>query len=108
MPSDFDPNDPVLCNSHFALNVIILFWLFWYFTHLVRLYKPLYGQVVTLTFSIFQHVAFFFRFTVFSFLSPLSLIFSATKHSSEDDNSEDAWLDLFLLEELGNWVNVLR
>ena len=30
-PSVFDPNDPVLCNSHFALNVIKLFWLFWYF-----------------------------------------------------------------------------
>ena len=39
----------------------------------------------------------------FPFLS-FSLPFSATKHSSEDDNSEDGWLDLFLLEEEGCWL----
>ena len=38
------------------------------------------------------------------FLSP----FSAAKHSFEDDNSEDGWLDLFLLEEEGYWATVLR
>ena len=37
-----------------------------------------------------------------------SLPFSAAKHSSEDDNSEDGWLDLFLLEEEGYWVTALR
>ena len=41
-------------------------------------------------------------------LSPIffsfSLPFSATKHSSEDANSEDAWLDLFLLKEEGCWL----
>ena len=36
----------------------------------------------------------------FHFLSS----FSAAKHSSEDDNSEDGWLDLFLLEEEGCWL----
>ena len=41
------------------------------------------------------------------FLS-FSLPFSASKHSSEDDNSEDGWLDLFLLEEKGYWATVLR
>ena len=35
-----------------------------------------------------------------SFLSP----FSAAKHSSEDDNSEDGLLDFFLLEEEGCWL----
>ena len=38
------------------------------------------------------------------FLSPLS----TAKHSSEDDNSEDGWLDLFLLEEEGYWNLDLR
>ena len=42
-----------------------------------------------LPFSIFLH-----------FLSP----FSTAKHSSEDDNSEDGCLDLFLLEEEGCWL----
>ena len=45
LPSDFDPNDLVLCNSHFVPNVIIYFLYFWYFTLLVWLYKP---QFVTL------------------------------------------------------------
>ena len=36
----------------------------------------------------------------FHFLSS----FSAAKHSSEDDNSEDVRLDLFLLEEEGCWL----
>ena len=40
----------------------------------------------------------------FHFLSP----FSVDKHSSEDENSEDGWLDLFLLEEEGYWATVLR
>ena len=36
----------------------------------------------------------------FHFLSS----FSTAKHSSEDDNLEDGWLDLFLLEEEGCWL----
>ena len=39
----------------------------------------------------------------FPFLS-FSLPFSATKQSFEDDNSEDGWLDLILLEEEGCWL----
>ena len=31
-------------------------------------------------------------------------IFSVAKHSSEDDNSENGWLNLFLLEEDGCWL----
>ena len=45
-------------------------------------------------------------FPTASFLHFISSIspFSAAKHSSEDDNSEDGWLDLFLLEEEGSWL----
>ena len=43
-----------------------------------------------------------------SFLFPFSFlffsIFTVAKHSSEDDNSEDVRLDLFLLEEDGCWL----
>ena len=43
-------------------------------------------------------------FSRFSVFLSFSLPFSATKHSSEDDNSEDGWLGLFLLEEEGYWL----
>ena len=94
----FIRNDHVLINYHFVLNVISYFRHFCHFTHLSWLNKPPY-KFVTLT-LISQHAAFHFV-PVFSLLSPLSLTFSATKHSSEDDNSDDVWLDLFLLEEEG-------
>ena len=42
-----------------------------------------------------------------NFLS-FSLFYSATEHSSEDDNLEDGWLELFLLEEEGYWALDLR
>ena len=91
------PNDHVLINYHFVLNVISYFRHFCHFTHLGWLYKPPY-KFVTLTFNLsVQHAAFHFV-PVFSLLSPVSLTFSGTKHSFKDDNSEDVWLDLFLLE----------
>ena len=71
-------NDLVLINYHIVPIVILYFWYFCHFTHLGWLYKPPY-KFVTLT-SIFQHAAFHFV-SVFSLLSPLSLIFSATKHT---------------------------
>ena len=46
--------------------------------------------------------ALLFPAASFSFL--FFSIFSAAKHSSEDDNSEDVRLDLFLLEEEGCWL----
>ena len=94
------PNDHVLMYYHFDPCVISYFSYFCIFTLLVWLYK-LPHNFVTLT-LIFQHTAFHFV-QVFSLLSPLSLTFLATKHSSEDDNSEDVWLDLFLLEVEGCW-----
>ena len=42
-----DPNDSVLINSSFSLNVIILFSLVWYFRMFVGLYKPCYAHFVT-------------------------------------------------------------
>ena len=42
-----DPNDSVLINSSFALNVIILFRLVWYFRMFVGLYKPCYEHFIT-------------------------------------------------------------
>ena len=42
-----DPNDFVLINSSFALNLIILFRLFWYFRMFVGLYKPCDEHFVT-------------------------------------------------------------
>ena len=98
-PSFCDPNDPVLCNSHFALNVIILFWLFWYFTHLVRLHKPLYGQIVTLTFiQLRTHAAFHFGSIFLSSLSSFSHFLSCQTHPFEDNNSKDVWLSLKTLK----------
>ena len=43
-------------------------------------------------------------FPAASFLSFSIPFSSAAKHSSEDDNSEDVRLDLFLLEEEGYWL----
>ena len=42
-----DPNDSVLINSYFSLNVILLFRLVWYFHMFVVLYKPCYEHFVT-------------------------------------------------------------
>ena len=99
-------NDLVLINYHIIPIVILYFWYFCHFKHLGWPYKPPY-KFETLTFNLSVHTrSFSFSFPVFSLLSPLSLLFSATKHSSEDDNLEDAWLYLFLLEEEGHWVNI--
>ena len=46
-PCFCDPNDSVLFNSSFALNVIILFRLVWYFHMFGGLYKPCFEHFVT-------------------------------------------------------------
>ena len=46
----------------------------------------------------------FRRCFLFSFSFIFFSIFSAAKHSSEDDNLEDGWVKLFLLEEDGCWL----
>ena len=79
----------------FALIIIILFWLFWYLTHLVRLYKPPYGQIVTLTFANFHfYAAFPFGPSFLSSLSSFSHFLGCQTHPFEDDNSKDVWLSL--------------
>ena len=85
----------------YTLVVITYVWIVWYFTWFVRLYKPFVYTVRRRFFAVNKIRAPFLPF--FPFLS-FSLPFSATKHSSEDDNSEDGWLDLFLLEEEGCWL----
>ena len=69
----------------------------------VRLHKPfLYTLSGDDFFFVVNKIrAPFSRF--YAFLS-FSLPFSATKHSSKDDNSEDGWLGLFPLEEEGCWL----
>ena len=105
-PFDFDLNDLVLCNSHFALNVILLYWLFWYFTHFIRLYKPLHciksgGQ------SIFQLQCFCFSSSLASLLlSSFSFIFFhflGNQTYLGDDKPRYAWLKPPFLEEEGHW-----
>ena len=97
------PNDHVLIYYHFVPYVISYFRHFCHFTQWGWLYKLPY-IFCNPNFNLSVHTR---SFTFFSLLSPLSLIFSATKHPSEDDNSEDVWLDLFLLEEEGCWVKDL-
>ena len=93
----------------FLLSTLIVFtyvWILWYFTWFVWLYKPfLYTLSGDDFFTVNKVRVPFLPF--FPFLS-FSLPFSATKHSSEDDNSEDGWLGLFLLEEDGYWATVWR
>ena len=90
----FSPFYP--CNS---LPILFLFDNFIYTEHL---YKPQSVQTSLHFTSAIQRTGCSFPSTSFSeiFLS-FSLIFSVAKHTSEDDNSEDGWLDLILLEEEG-------
>ena len=69
------------------------------FTWFIGLHKPFCIHCwETIFFTVNEIRAQFSRFSLFSHFS---LPFSATKHSSEDDNLEDGWLGLFLLEEDG-------
>ena len=85
-----------------TLVVITYVRIVWNFTLFLRLYKPFVYTVGTTFFFAVNKV----RVPVLPF-SPFlsfSLPFSATKHSSEDDNLEDGCLGLFLLEEEGCWL----
>ena len=96
-------------SSHFVLVIAFSFSFFGNFIYTEHLYKPQSVQTCNHFTSAMQRAGGSFPVALFSpvffhFLSP----FSAAKHSSEDDNLEDGWLDLFLLEEEGYWVAVLR
>ena len=93
-------------SSHFVLVIAFSFSFFFFkFPLALSIYKPQFVQ---------NDQSFHFgngRWAVVSSLLPpfshflsFSLPFSATKHSFEDDNSKDGWLDLFLLEEEGCWL----
>ena len=83
--------------------VLVLF--FGNFIYTEHLYRPQFVQTFNHFTSTIQRAGDSFPAASFSsiFLS-FSLIFSAAKHTSEDDNSEDGGLDLFLLEEEGCWL----
>ena len=72
-----------------ALSTYISLSLYKLTINSLRQYSEREAVSPQLPFSIFFH-----------FLSS----FSAAKHFSEDDNSEDGWLDLFLLAEEGCWL----
>ena len=96
-------------SSHSVLVIAFSFGFFCNFIYTEHRYKPQSVQTYNHFTSAIQRAGGSFLAASFSpiffhFLSP----FSAAKHSSEDDNSEDGWLDLFLLEEKGYWETILR
>ena len=89
-------------SSHFVFVIAFSFSFFGNFIYTEHLYKPQFVQTCNHFTSAINGGRQFRRcFLFFPFSFILFLPFSATKHSSEDDNSEDGWLDLFLLEEEG-------
>ena len=98
------PNDFVLYNSHFVPIVIIYFRCFWYFTHLVWLYKPTYSFCnpnFSFKLSFMQLLFLGYSFSLFSLFF---LSFSWLPNTTfEDDNSRDVWLKPPFLEEEGHW-----
>ena len=92
-------------SSHFVLVIAFSFSFFGNFIYTEHLYKPQFVQTCNhFTFGNRRWAAVSPLFPPFSYFLSFSLPFSATKHSFEDDNSEDGWLDLFLLEEEGCWL----
>ena len=92
-------------SSHLVLVIVKCFCCFWYFHLSWWLCKPLVYTVKGDVFAVNKIRA---PVLPFFFFSPLFSPFSATKHFSDDDNSKDAWIDLFLLEEEGYWALDLR
>ena len=103
-----------------ATPCLLLLLVFFHFTPVIT-FRFWFFFVTSLTLSIYISLSLYkskdrldFGYTVSgrqfprSFLFPFSFlffsIFSAAKHSSEDDNSEDVRLDLFLLEEDSCWL----
>ena len=83
------------------LTLVIAFVLVFFgnFIYTEHLYKPQSIQT-ELHFTSAIESGSFPAASFLHFLSP----FSTAKHSSEDDNSEDGWLDLFKEEEEGCWL----
>ena len=92
-------------SSHLVLVIVNFFCCFCYFHLSWWLYKPFVYTVKGTFFAVNKIRAPVLPFFLFS---PIFSLFLDNKHSSEDDNSEDNWLDLFLLEEEGYWALDLR
>ena len=96
-------------SSHFVLVIAFSFSFFGNFIYNEHLYKPQSVQTCNDFTSTIQRAGGSFLAASFPpILFHLPSPFSTAKHSSEDDNSEDGWLDLFLLNEEGYWATVLR
>ena len=98
-------NDSVLLIFLFALDVILLTWVFLVFHFIARLYIAILCTVDLTDGGIEEHTGALFLFSTISlslslFLS-FSLTFSATKHSLENDNSRNARLNPLILEKEG-------
>ena len=92
----------------FTPIIAFRFWFFCNFPYTEHLYKPQSVQTLNRSLhftSAIQRVggSFAAASSFLHFLS-FSLPFSATKHSFEDNNSKDGWLDLFLLQEEVCWL----
>ena len=89
---------------HFILVIAFRFWFFLVILYTLSTYISLSLYKLQINSVIHNQGRQFPRSFLFSHFLSFSLPFLATKHSSEDDNSEDGWLDLFLLEEEGFWL----
>ena len=104
-------NDSVLLIFLFALDVILLTWVFFVFHFIARLYIAILCTVNLTDDWIEENMGALFLFSDVSLslylslsLSPFlsfSLTFSTTKHSLENDNSRNARLYPLILEEEG-------
>ena len=92
----------------FTPVIAFRFWFFCNFPYTEHLYKPQYVQTQINQFGNRESGATVSPQLPFLHFLSFSLHFSAAKHSSEDENSEDGWLDLFLLEEEGYWAMIFK
>ena len=80
----------IFVSSHLVLVTVKCFVVFGIFTCLGYI-----SHLYTLLGEVFAVNKIRAPVLPFSSFLPFSLPFSGTKHSSEDENSEDGWLDLF-------------
>ena len=95
-------NDSVLLIFLFALDVILLTWTFLGFQFIARLYIAILCTVDrTDNFWRRKHGCSVFILSCLSLFLSFYHTFLATKHSLENDNSRNAWLNPLILEEEG-------
>ena len=92
--SYFQPRTTPFCLfSYFALDVILLTWVFLVFYFIARLYIAILYTVDLTDPDRRKHGCFVFTLRCLSLFLSFSLTFSAIKHSLENDNSKNAWLN---------------